>query len=309
MAQRIFKRAQTPHNRQSVSDYSESAIAIAGIVHQFPVAEYRSLPCSGGYSANAMHLLSKIVSLLTQPLAWVALLLSLALLGIHQRRRWAGPTVGAALALLLVLGWEPLPDRLLRQLESRYPAVPEGTDLKPFAGLIVLGGALEAAYIWQGHDQPALNEAAERMTAALPLMQQNGHLKLLFTGGEGELLASSTSEADRAGRFFRAMGLPAQRLMLESRSRNTHENAVLSATLPGVDPTQPWLLVTSAWHMPRAMASFRHAGWKVTAYPVDFRSGVATPWTQYSLATGVHKWQVALHEMLGLLSYRLAGRA
>lgn len=57
------------------------------------------------------------------------------------------------------------------------------------------------------------------------------------------------------------------------------------------------------------MVTFQKAGWNVTAYPVDFRSGKDTPWTRYSLASGVRKWQIALHELLGLLSYRLAGRA
>jgi uncharacterized SAM-binding protein YcdF (DUF218 family) len=79
--------------------------------------------------------------------------------------------------------------------------------------------------------------------------------------------------------------------------------------MAGVEPTQPWLLVTSAWHMPRALATFRKAGWIVTPYPVDFRTGTETPWTEYSLANGAKKWQLALHEWVGLLAYRLAGRA
>ena len=256
-----------------------------------------------------MMLLSKLLSLLTQPLAWVALLMLLALLGFRLRRRWAAPTGWSAWVLLLMLGWEPLPDQLLRTLEARYPAVPRDADLRSYAGLVLLGGALEPAYVWQGHDQPALNESAERMTAALPLMQQYPHLRLLFTGGEGELLGGGINEAERARQFFQAMGLPATRLLLESRSRNTYENAVLSASLPGIHPDQPWLLLTSAWHMPRAMASFQKAGWNVRAYPVDFRSGTATPWTRYSLTKGIRKWQTALHEWLGLLSYRLVGRA
>jgi uncharacterized SAM-binding protein YcdF (DUF218 family) len=256
-----------------------------------------------------MFLLSKLMSLFTQPLAWVALLLLLTMLGFAGRRRWAAPTGWSALVLLMALGWEPLPDHLLRTLESRYPAVAQGTDLRAYVGVVLLGGALEPAYVWQGHDQPALNEAAERMTVALPLMRQHPHLKLLFTGGEGELLGSGLTEAERARRFFQAMGLPEARLLLEYRSRNTYENAVMSAAMPGIDHRQPWLLLTSAWHMPRAMASFEKAGWNVRAYPVDFRSGQATAWTRYSLANGVRKWQTALHEMLGLLSYRLAGRS
>jgi uncharacterized SAM-binding protein YcdF (DUF218 family) len=57
------------------------------------------------------------------------------------------------------------------------------------------------------------------------------------------------------------------------------------------------------------MAAFEHAGWQVTAYPVDFRAGQATPWTQYSMDLGVKKWRIALHEWIGLGIYRLTGRA
>jgi len=98
-------------------------------------------------------------------------------------------------------------------------------------------------------------------------------------------------------------------MQFESRSRTTYENAVFTAALPGVDKRRPWLLVTSAWHMPRALATFRAAGWNVTPYPVDYRTGTRTPWTEYSLVDSLRRWGIALHEWAGLLAYRLAGRA
>lgn len=61
--------------------------------------------------------------------------------------------------------------------------------------------------------------------------------------------------------------------------------------------------------MPRAMASYRKAGWNVTAYPVDFRAGLQTPWWEYSLMQGTQRWQLALHELIGYAAYQLAGRA
>ena len=215
----------------------------------------------------------------------------------------------AALALLLLQGWEPLPDALLRQLEAQHAGPGPGATLEQYAGVVVLGGALEPAYVWAGNGQPALNDAAERMTAAVSLLQQHPHLRLLFTGGEGELFAKGLTEAQRARIFFDSMGVPAQRIAYESASRTTYENAVFSATLAGIDPAQPWLLLTSASHMPRALATFRQSGWNVTPYPVDFRTGTQTPWTQYSLAQGAKKWHLALHEWAGWLAYRLAGRA
>ncbi len=254
-------------------------------------------------------LVSKLLAFVTQPLAWVALLLVLGLLVQRWRRRIGLGLIWLGLAVLLLQGWEPLPDALIRRLEARYPAVNDVPDAQRYAGVVVLGGALEPSAIWEGHrGQPALNDAAERMTAVLPLLQRHPHLQLLFTGGQGELLGRGWSEAERAKLFYASQGAPMARIQLESASRNTHENAVLSAAVPGVDKTRPWLLVTSAWHMPRAMATFEKAGWNVTAYPVDFRTGEATPWTNYSLGGGNGRWMLALHEYLGLLAYRLSGK-
>lgn len=255
-----------------------------------------------------MFIAAKLLVFATQPLAWVVLLMLAALLGAHLKRRW-GPRLGwAALLVLLLQGWEPLPDALIRQLEARHPELAANAPLGGFAGVIVLGGALEPAYVWQGHNQPALNDAAERMTAALPLLRQAPGLQLLFTGGDGGLIAGSMTEAERAARFYTQMGVVPERLLMESASRTTYENAVLSARMSGVDTQKPWLLLTSAWHMPRAMASFQNLGWNVTPYPVDYRSGSSTPLTEYSLAEGARKWHLVLHELVGLLTYRLSGR-
>lgn len=255
-----------------------------------------------------MFILSKILGTLAQPLAWVAALLLLGLVLFSRKPLLARRLVGAALALLLLMGWQPLPDLLIRHLEQHYAEIPPQADLRTYAGMIVLGGATESGEVAQAHSQPLLNSAAERMTTPVAALLHNPHLRVVFTGGEGALLGSGPSEARRAQVFFDSLGLTGKRVEYESASRTTYENAVLTAKLPGVDTTQRWLLVTSAWHMPRSMATFVKAGWNVTAYPVDFRTGASTPWTAYSLREGVDRWQLVLHEWLGLAAYRATGR-
>jgi uncharacterized SAM-binding protein YcdF (DUF218 family) len=255
-----------------------------------------------------MFLAAKVLALLTQPLAWVITLLLAGLLLSRRKPHASRSLLWTALTVLLLLGWMPLPDLLVRRLEGQYAEMAPQADLSGYAGLVVLGGALDSGHIWQGHTQPLLNDAAERMTAAVALLERNPQLRVVFTGGEGLLFGTGPSEAQRTRIFFDSMGVPEERVSYESASRNTYENAVLTAKLPGVDITQRWLLVTSAWHMPRSMATFAKAGWNVTAYPVDFRTGPVTPWTDYSLAGGANRWELLLHELLGLLSYRLTGR-
>jgi uncharacterized SAM-binding protein YcdF (DUF218 family) len=253
-----------------------------------------------------MFLLSKLVGLATEPMFWVVLVLLIAVVQMPLRPQAARGWVLMALAILLLGGWAPLPDALLRHLERQYPE-PPALPAQQYAGVMVLGGALESGYVGAGTDEPQVNGAAERMTTVLPLLRQAPDLAVVFTGGEGEYFGSGPSEAERARRFFVQLGLDPQRIRLENQSRNTYENAVFTARLSGIDPHKPWILVTSASHMPRALAVFRKQGWNVTPYSVDFRAGLATPWTTYSLGD-FEKWRVALHEYLGLLAYRLTDR-
>ena len=256
-----------------------------------------------------MFFAGKVLALLTQPLGWVAALLCIGLFMPRRRQGAARKLMGLALLLLLLLGWLPLPDSGIRHLEGRYPALGEGADLNQYAGIVLLGGALETGRIVQTHgSNSALNDSAERMTTAMRLLREHPQLHLIFTGGEGTLLGSGPSESARTKAFFQTMGVLESAVQYESASRTTYENAILSSQLAGVDKTKRWLLLTSAWHMPRAMGTFVKAGWNVTAYPVDFRTGAQTPWTEYSLRDGMARWQLLLHETLGTLSYRLAGR-
>lgn len=256
-----------------------------------------------------MFLASKLFAFVVQPLAWVALLLLASILTVRRQPVTAQGSGLLALALLITLGWEPLPDALLRRLESQYPPLAAATALDDYAGVIVLGGALESAYTWVVPDQASLNDAAERMTQVLPLLQRHAHLRVLFTGGDGDWFAGEMTEAERARRFFAQQSVTPERVRYESASRTTYENAMLSRPLAGADIQRKWLLLTSAWHMPRAMATFRHAGWHVTAYPVDYRAGSQTPWSRYSMDQGVRKWRILIHEWIGLLLYRWSGQA
>ncbi|HCX81929.1 MAG TPA: YdcF family protein [Rhodoferax sp.] len=255
-----------------------------------------------------MFFASKILALITQPLVWVFALLLLSLLVLRRWPRAGRRLVGTALAILVLTAWKPLPETIIRALESRYPEMAPNAKLEGYAGLVVLGGGLESGRAQLAHVQPMLNEAAERMTGTVATLRHNPTLRVLFTGGEGALMGIGQSEAERANMFFDSLGVSRQQVQYESASRNTYENAVLSAKRPGVDPTQRWLLVTSAWHMPRSMATFQKAGWNVTAYPVDFRTGDSSNWLEFSMAGGAVEWQLALHELVGLLAYKLTGR-
>ena len=255
-----------------------------------------------------MFIVSKIAGWLTQPLTWLLLCLVGSWLLSSRHPRAARRTLGAGVFLLALLGWEPLPDLLLHHLESRYAEMAPDADLRGYAGVVVLGGGTESGRLQQSHRQPLLNTAGGRLSASAALALRNKHLLLLYTGGEGELNGEGPSEASRAKLFYDALGVPPGQVLYESASRTTYDNAIMSAQLSGVDKRQRWLLLTSAWHMPRAMATFAHAGWNVTAYPVDYRAEDGFTWSRYSLLGGTTRWHVLMHEAAGLLAYWLSGR-
>lgn len=255
-----------------------------------------------------MFVISKLVGLFTQPLLWVFALLLAGLVLQRRKPPLARRLLWSAWLLMLVAGWTAPPEWLIQRLEGRYAEIPLDADLRGYTGMVVLGGATESGAVQQAHVQPLLNGAAERMTTPVALLIRHPHLRVVFTGGEGALFGSGPKEADRAKVFFDSMGLAGTRVEYESASRNTYENAALTAQLPAIDRTQRWLLVTSAVHMPRAMGTFQKGGWNVTAYPVDFLTSSSVPWTGFSLSGGAGRWELALRELVGIAGYWLTGR-
>lgn len=171
--------------------------------------------------------------------------------------------------------------------------------------MIVLGGATGHPDLFLAHDHVPLGEAAERMDVPVSLLRQHPKLELVFSGGEGRLLATGITEAELARAFYEEQGVDMIRVRLEGSSRNTRENAIQVAKLLGDQCKQFWLLITLAWHMPRSMEEFEAVGCNMTAYPVDSRTSDRWSWTDYSLAGRLVKWQTALHEWLGIFVYRL----
>lgn len=251
-----------------------------------------------------MFYLSKILSAITQPMFWLGVWWFAALLIISKWRGTALRMLWFGWLVLFLLGFEAFPNMLLRPLENRYSA-PQPKDIVSHAGFIILGGATGHPSSFLEHGQVPLGSAAERMTVPVGWMRSHNHFELVFSGGEGRMMATGTTEASLASAFYKEQGLDMQRVRLEDGSRNTRENAQSVATLLGDSCQKKWLLVTSASHMPRSMEEFNAVGCHVTPYPVDFQTSSNTAWTEYALVSSLMRWQVALHEWLGLTVYAL----
>src|ERR1700681_624744 len=240
------------------------------------------------------------------------LVIALGLFGVlllaTRRARIGRHLTVASLIVLAVLGFSPLGNALIIPLEQRFP--PWDDARGPPDGIVVLGGAITPD-VSAARNDVALNEAAERVTAAVALARRYPDARIIYSGGTGALIFPEGSEAASAVRIFESLGIPHGRIIAEEQSRNTVENAVFSLLLAMPQPGERWLLVTSGYHMPRAMGVFRQAGFPVEAYPVDWRTrgpqDMARPFL--TLSGGLERADTAVREWVGLLVYWLTGRS
>lgn len=219
--------------------------------------------------------------------------------------------MGLALLAIAILGATPASYFILAPLENRFP--PTNLDAGPeIKGIIVLGGAIDT-HISTARGTPALNGAAERLTAIPDLARRFPHAQIIFSGGVGLLqdqFVDDKPEADAARKIFASFGIPPERLLFEDRSRNTQENAAFTHDLVKPGASDHYLLVTSAYHMPRAMALFRKAGFIVEPWPVDYRTAGPQDAGRFfhSLSEGLLQSDIAIREWIGLYGYYWAGQ-
>jgi uncharacterized SAM-binding protein YcdF (DUF218 family) len=253
-------------------------------------------------------ILSKVLGLVFQPVNFIALAMLAGLLLWWMRWTRAGRAIVVAAAIVFILVcFSPLSQLLLRALEDRFPNPP--ADMPAPTGIVVLGGAMnEELSLARG--EISMNAAASRMTAAVALALRYPSARLVFTGGSADVRQVGRDEAEGAHRLWLSLGIPESRMSFEKKSRNTFENAVFTRELVAPKAGEEWLLVTSAWHMPRSVSIFRQAGFPVTAYPVDYRSyGDGRDWKpSLNALESLERLDTALHEWAGLIAYRLTGK-
>ena len=213
----------------------------------------------------------------------------------------------AALVLLAICGWSPLGKLLLYPLESRFPAWDAGKGAPD--GIIVLGGSIDAD-LSAAHGTTVIGAAGDRVTAGAVLAHRYPNAKLVYSGGSANLLSNDAKEADYVADLFAGLGIAPSRLVTERQSRNTLENAEFSRALVSPKSGERWLMVTSAFHMPRAVGLFRKAGFAVEAYPVDWKVGKTIDLFAFTniAGDGLARTDVAMREWMGLFLYWILGK-
>jgi uncharacterized SAM-binding protein YcdF (DUF218 family) len=214
----------------------------------------------------------------------------------------------ASFAALLLMGFSPLGNVLIYALENRFQ--PWDPAQGPPDGIIILGGAIDPD-LSIVHDQAALNDNAERLTSIAAIARRYSAARIVYSGGSADVFRKGASEADYAPQLLESFGIAPDRIILEGRSRNTAENAAFTKQLVNPKPGERWVLVTSGYHMPRAIGCFRQVGFSVEAYPVDWRVEDIghVLLSVNTFASGLTATDLAMHEWAGLVVYWLTGRS
>ena len=250
--------------------------------------------------------LTRIFWLFVQPTSLIVLLLLAGLLLSFLRPRWPARTaLSLALLLLVLVGFSSFGYLLITPLESRFarPAAPQQV-----TGIVVLGGGLDSS--GAGRNGWELNRSGDRFVETLRLALRYPQARIVVAGGSPALVGGLEPEAIAARRFLEAFGIAPGRIELDTRSRNTEENAQFAIEIAKPAEGETWLLVTSAFHMPRSVGLFRRAGFAVVPWPTDYLAsgseGVRLKPDE--TAENIAVSSIAIREWLGLAGYYLTGR-
>ncbi|MFW5447570.1 MAG: YdcF family protein [Methylophagaceae bacterium] len=256
---------------------------------------------------NLFFIASKLVWGVLSPTNLIVLLMSLATIQLFRNKISAAKKIllPTAVVSLILLSY-PISDYLMHPLETRFSkpdVLPDTID-----GIIVLGGGenLKISIAWNTAE---IGGGGDRFIAAAMLAKHYPKAPVIFSGGSGLLRFDTTiTGGDVARALLIAVGIDENRLIIESQSRNTHENFVLlKDKLPKSDGT--YLLVTSAFHMPRSVGIARQQNINVIAYPVDYYSNkVALRQWDFSLIEHLNVLEIAWREWIGLTVYYWTGK-
>lgn len=249
-------------------------------------------------------ILSKILSFFLSPIWWITfLLLAYLIFKKHKRRK-----------LLLILAFSLLvvfSNQLLLYHVSGWweGELKNPRELGHYDGIILLGGFSN----YQSESQRIrFMQSSDRLLQAVELYKIGKARYFIFTGGSGRVLVREKSEGEYLKDYLKLLGIPQDSTLVEWKSRNTHENAVETGKMLAAENLEKgqYLLVTSGFHMKRALGCYIKEGIDVVPYTADpLQSSIAPDvWDAISpSASAIGTWELLLREWVGYAVYKTRG--
>ena len=258
----------------------------------------------------------KALKYLLYPLSWILIAGLLALLTACLpvslgRRTWVRRCSFLTVLLLFLTATPILSSMYIALLEAQYPPF-QATSTSKFDAVVVLAGGVFQKGSLRPTDEVS-DASRQRTGCGAGLWQQNLAPKLLLTGGDATVFRTGLMESHEMKRWALRLGVPEAAILVEEKSRTAYENAVQTKAMLGSGRI---LLVTAAYHLPRAVRLFEKQGFVVTPFPCGYESQ-HTPqqaWEQATLfdflptAKALLITSQAVDEVAGIIIYWLAGK-
>lgn len=252
--------------------------------------------------------ISKVLSALIFPFNAAILLMILALILLWlNRNKWAGGCLLVAVTILVVCGNPGISHSLMADLEQRYLPKPVAEYPKVDA-IVALGGGLGPPFPPRLYAD--LNSASDRYLHASRLYHAGRSPIIIVSGGNVFPQSGFEGESFYAAQLLQEWGVPASAIRIEGQSRNTYENALFTKKLLAENNFKRVLLVTSALHMQRALATFKSAGIDAIPSPTDYGKVEYDRPEALNWIPDVNTLSATtrlIHEQLGYLVYRYQG--
>lgn len=239
-------------------------------------------------------ILSKILLFLIKPIVWVGVLLILALAAKRPKRK--KQYLLLSLIVFFFFSNDFIAGKILNTYEAGYPKT------QPYDVGIVLGGF---SGLNKRNNEIAFTGASDRLFQTISLYRKGQIKQILLSSGSANLINKEVKEADLAVKYLKLTGIPDSAILIENQSRNTIENARYSlALIDKKNPKAKVLVITSAWHIPRAKLIFdKQAIRQIEYYPTDFRGSAEFGLNDFIIpsAAALGVWELLFKEWIGLI--------
>ena len=252
--------------------------------------------------------LSKIVWIILNPfnILLISILLGF-LLSFLSNKTFSKIIYSLTFIFFIITAVMPTGKFMIYQLEKKFhvlESLPNKID-----GILILSGATNPV-LTKEYNQISLNDSVERLTESIQLMKKYSNTKIIFSGGSGLINNQKLTHSEVARLFFANFEITLENIVYENKSRNTYENILFSKKIANPKINENWLIVTSAFHMPRALNIAEKLDWKFIPYAVDFRVMKKFSWKPtIKFLENISKFQTASHEWVGLVAYYWIGRS
>ena len=244
--------------------------------------------------------------------ALVYLLLLVLILSFFNKNKFSRIINSITIILFILVILLPNGTYLLWKLENAY-TIPKSFPNK-IDGILILGGGINPILTYE-HSQTILNEKIERIIESVKLIKQFPDAKVIYSEGAPITAKINITNIDAVKFFYKQMGVNNKKIIFENKSRNTYENIIFSKKFINENDSNKWILLTSAYHMKRAMSVAAKLELNFIPYPVDYRLQTAYNWKLVYIVKGrtfltnLNHFQLAIHEYIGLIVYYLTKKS